>query len=379
MHCRSRILIVDDTPTNVVLLEEILGEEYQLTVATSGEEACRIAPCFQPALILLDVMMPGIDGYETCRRLRATPGLRGIKILMVSAKTMLTERLEGYAAGADDYIIKPFDTAELLAKIRVYLRLKSIEEIDQLKTKILDLLSHKTRTPLNGIIAPAQILVDEPDLEAPARTALLEIIQQSGQRLLKLLQKGEMLKGMKSGAWDFQAHPGDLCEIVRTAVSASAPMALQQHVQIVQELSDTAMALVDLPQIYNVVMAILENGMRFSPPHTCVVVRLIQHQSMFHLTVTDQGSGIAPDVLPYVFEAYGDMTHNHEGDGLSLAIARQILLAHNGLISVDSTPGHGTTFLVQLPVLSDTAEDHSSLSPEIASSPVGTPDVMKTV
>ncbi len=150
MSRHQRILIVDDHPTNIALLEDILGEEYVLAAATSGEEALALVSPFQPDLILLDIMMPGVNGYETCRRLREMPAFRHVKILMVSAKARVEDRLRGYEVGADDYITKPFDEEELLAKVQVYLRLKSVEEVDQLKSNLLAMLSHKTLTPLHG-------------------------------------------------------------------------------------------------------------------------------------------------------------------------------------------------------------------------------------
>ncbi|MEE8113892.1 MAG: response regulator [Nitrososphaerales archaeon] len=134
MQRQSRILLVDDNPTNLAILEEMLGDEYRWEAATSGEEALEIAPDFQPDLILLDVMMPGINGYETCRRIRANPALRNVKIVMVSAKALVSERLEGYDAGADDYLTKPFDEEELLAKVRVYL------SREQMKREIMEML-----------------------------------------------------------------------------------------------------------------------------------------------------------------------------------------------------------------------------------------------
>ena len=134
MQRQSRILLVDDNPTNLAILEEMLDDEYRWEAATSGEEALEIAPDFQPDLILLDVMMPGINGYETCRRIRANPALRNVKIVMVSAKALVSERLEGYDAGADDYLTKPFDEKELLAKVRVYL------SREQMKREIMEML-----------------------------------------------------------------------------------------------------------------------------------------------------------------------------------------------------------------------------------------------
>ena len=121
MSEQSRILIVDDHPINVDLLQELLEDDYQLATAASGEEALSRAADFGPNLILLDIMMPGMDGYETCRRIRATPALSHTKIIMVSAKALSEERQQGFEAGADDYITKPFENPELVNKVRLTL------------------------------------------------------------------------------------------------------------------------------------------------------------------------------------------------------------------------------------------------------------------
>jgi CheY-like chemotaxis protein len=114
----QRVLVVDDNEINLAIVEEMLDGEYDVRTARSGEEALRLALQFEPRVILLDVMMPDLDGYETCQLLRSHPDLRGVRIIMVSAKAMPSERQAGYAAGADDYITKPFDDAELLSKLR---------------------------------------------------------------------------------------------------------------------------------------------------------------------------------------------------------------------------------------------------------------------
>jgi len=127
---QPRILIVDDHPVNIAILKKILHNDYHLDTATSGEETLDKVPAYQPALILLDIMMPGIDGYETCRRLRATPDLQHLKIIMVTAKAMPEERLQGFEAGADDYIIKPFEKQELLTKVRCCLESQCVSIAD---------------------------------------------------------------------------------------------------------------------------------------------------------------------------------------------------------------------------------------------------------
>lgn len=122
MKDRDRILAVDDDPNNIAIIEELLAEDYDLRIARTGEEALQISLEFQPDIVLLDLMMPGMNGYEVCRQLRKHYATANMKIIMISARAMKHEKLEGYDAGADDYITKPFDGDVLLAKLNACLQ-----------------------------------------------------------------------------------------------------------------------------------------------------------------------------------------------------------------------------------------------------------------
>jgi CheY-like chemotaxis protein len=128
MQEKKKILAVDDAELNLAIIAEILDDEYNLKTVTSGKEALEVAEDFRPNLILLDIMMPGMDGYEVCKQIRANPVHKHTKIIMVSAKAMTSERIEGYEAGANVYIAKPFDEDELLMKIHKELQLAAMEE-----------------------------------------------------------------------------------------------------------------------------------------------------------------------------------------------------------------------------------------------------------
>jgi two-component system, sensor histidine kinase and response regulator len=355
----TRILIVDDHATNVAVLEEILGEHYMLQTATCGEEALAIALDFKPALILLDIMMPGIGGYETCRRIRAHPSLRHIKIIMVSARALVAERLQGYEAGADDYITKPFDEEELVAKVRVHMRLRSLEEVEQFTSNVLTLLRHETRTPLNGMLAPLQMLRAEAEMAAEERGMLLDMVYESALALHHLVEKVCTLSAMQAGQWNFRYAMTDLCAVVREVVGNAEAEAAARALTITPELPTTAITRTDPLLIHQVIKALLENAIHFSPHGGSVGVCVVHTAGGVCLTVTDQGPGIAPDVLPQIFEAFtsADITHHTAGHGLSLAIARQIILAHQGTIGVESTPGVETTFTVRLPHMVCAASD----------------------
>jgi putative two-component system response regulator len=132
MQTQGKILAVDDDPNNIAILEELLEDHYVLKTSSNGEQALEIAPAFLPDMILLDIMMPGMDGYEVCRRLRAHHSLKDTKIIMLSARAMRFEQFEGFRVGADDYITKPFEGDDFLEKVQVHLCPKNAEEQDQI-------------------------------------------------------------------------------------------------------------------------------------------------------------------------------------------------------------------------------------------------------
>ena len=126
MPLRPKILAVDDDPTNLAIIEELLGDEYDVTTLSDGRAALDTAKQLKPSLVLLDIMMPVVDGYELCEMLRAERTLRHLKVVLVSGNAKIEERARGFEAGADDYIVKPFSPDEFRAKVRIFLRLKSV-------------------------------------------------------------------------------------------------------------------------------------------------------------------------------------------------------------------------------------------------------------
>lgn len=353
MQPRNKILAVDDDVIDIKVVEKLLGEEYELKTASTGEEALEVAADFHPDIILLDNMLPGIDGGQVCQQIRADSALRHTKIIMVSGRSMVSERVEGYQAGADDYVTKPFDKDELLAKIRVYLRLKSVEEVDQFKTNVLTLLGHEARTPLNSLIVSAEMLMSEENIDAEEQKMFAELVYKSAKRLQYFVEKAMMLSSLKSGKRQFNMIPAELCEVVREAIGEVAAKAAERNVRIEEQFEASPTVCLDKHEIKRVVTSILDNAVRFSPSDGNVTVCVFSDNEDVCLSVSDQGEGIDLDYLPYVFEELSDpdVAHHSKGHGLCLAIARQVILQHNGTISAESTKGSGATFTVRLPMM----------------------------
>ena len=350
---RNRILAVDDDPIDIGNLQRLLGADFDLKTATRGEQALGIAAEFRPDIILLDNMMPDLDGGEVCRQIRADTVLRHTKIIMVSGKSLVSERVQAYQAGADDYITKPFDKDELLAKIRVYLRLKSVEELDQFKSSVLMLLAHEARTPLNSLLAPAEMLVGEDQMDADERKLLIEMVHSAAQRLHRFFENVLLLSSLKSGKGQLKLAPTSVCDLVREAIAETATQAAEHNVEIDEAFSGDPSASLDREQIKRTLKAIIENAIRFSPPGASVRICVSADDAEVCVSVTDQGQGIDPDYLPHVFEELSDpdVDHHSQGQRLSLAIARQVVMQHNGSISAESTKGAGATFTIRFPVV----------------------------
>ena len=265
MKDRSRILAVDDNPTNLAILEEMLRDDYEVLTAASGADALSLAGTYVPSIVLLDVMMPEMNGYETCEKLRENPLLRDSKIIMVSAKALVSERLRGYEAGADDYVTKPFEMEELLFKVRVFLKLKAVEEVDRLKTDILALLAHEVRTPLNCLIMPAEMLRSSDAMDETERRRLGEIMYQNAANLHTFFAKALSLSAMRSGKWTPVLEPVAISKIVEEASGKVAGAAAERGVAIDESVTGDHPVNADPRELVRVFTSILDNAIRFSP------------------------------------------------------------------------------------------------------------------
>ncbi len=325
MKSQQTIWLVDDNPANLFVLEEILSGAYHTVTAASGEEALAQAAMCLPDLILLDIMMPGIDGYETCRELRTIPSLHHTKIVMVSAKAMVNERLEGYNAGADDYITKPFEEEELLAKVQVYLRLKSIEEVDQLKTDLLTLLCDATMAPLHGLLLSMRELHNQGAVEADEKANFLNLLEQSITHLQGLFETILTLHAIRMGQW----HDQDIPEAFKPVIPNSAADSGMPADTVPSPLP----SLLNEKQIVRAVTTLLEQALHTQTDSASAKVNFDQSETHMSMTVSHPHAIIDP--VQYE---------------LPLKLARQIVRPYGGTIDVHNTSGAGMQFTAHFPV-----------------------------
>ncbi|MGL1935867.1 MAG: hybrid sensor histidine kinase/response regulator [Fibrobacterales bacterium] len=353
MVAGNKILIVDDDPINVGIFEEILEESYELAVATNGDEALEMMPDFGPDLVLLDIMMPGIDGYEVCSTIRKNPDYAFTKVILVSGKSMIDERLHGYKVGADDYITKPFIDEELIAKVKVFIKLKRTEEVDAIKGDLLKLFSHETRTPLNGIIGIGNMLVDEQEIPEVHR-GNIRLMVDCGYQLLEFAEKTKLICEIKSER-SIQRSSILLHSRVDQVVEEFKPVAEAKNVVLINNASEPVLLDVDWSYLQKVLGYLLQNAIKFSPIGGAVEVDITDVDNVVTVSVADGGEGVAHKHRAAIFDEFSisDIMHHNKGQGLSLAISKYVMEAHGGSIDVEENDGGGARFLLTFPKNTD--------------------------
>jgi len=424
------ILVVDDRDENLMAVEAVLSDPgYRLVRARSGREALKEVLDQDFALILLDVVMPGVDGYETATLIRERPRSRQTPIIFLTANDWGSQHVfRGYTVGAVDYLVKPVPADVLRSKVAVFVELfnrqealrlgqeqleKTIaertreladanvalsaeieerakiakervqllrreqaarleaERANRLKDEFLATLSHELRTPLNAILGWVQML-QSGELTAARASQAIDVIGRNARLQAQLIEDILDVSRVITGKLEIERASLSVARLVETVVSGIGPSADAKRIRLDQEIAaDLPSIEGDAKRLHQVLNNVLANAVKFTPEGGSIRLSCDADSTWLNLRVQDSGVGIAPDFLPFVFDRFRQAdsrtTRSHGGLGLGLALARYLIEQHGGDIRAHSDgEGKGATIDIRLPVSSPTAPEVVSAASTVA-------------
>jgi two-component system sensor histidine kinase/response regulator len=355
----ARILVVDDQMPNIQVVGGILGKfGYEIIPASNGPTALKRLALRPPDLILLDVLMPGMDGLEVCRRIRDMAEWRDIPIIFFSAaddKELIVRALE---AGGVDYVTKPFNHAEMVMRVRTHLALKEArdkaKQLAEDKDELLDILAHDLKNHLGGIEMSANLLrdfaINSQNKKAPQ---LCENIRHSTAHLLAFVKEFLANSAADHGI-NLKSQVFDICDSIKSAVNDYHEAAVRKKIEIVTDLPFEAIeVLADRNALDQVLDNLISNAVKFSAENKTITILVNSVAGRVECVVQDQGPGFTAEDKKRMFRRYGRLSAKPTGGepstGLGLSIVKRLVNAMNGELVCDSSPGNGATFIVRLP------------------------------
>ncbi|TAE40428.1 MAG: hybrid sensor histidine kinase/response regulator [Oscillatoriales cyanobacterium] len=373
------ILVIDDEPDNFDVIETLLNEpDYVLHYAASGSSAIASLKLFDPDVILLDVMMPEIDGIEVCKQIKAMPQWEPVPIIMVTALTTKEDLARCLEAGADDFISKPVNGIELRARLKSMLRVKQqydrIESLSKLQENTIQLLQnnldelcgnlvstlpHELNTPLNGIFGVIGLLVDEyQDMSSEEVNELLVIAQKSALRLQKLTKRFlhyaqlEMFTSNPDFAETRNTHQPHISTqlLIENAIKAQAETVNRVN-DLVWELENVEITMSER-DFTCTLDELLENAFKFSKPGTPVQVSSQLKNETFYLSISDRGRGMTAEQIAQIgaFTQFERNYYQQQGIGLGLKIVKKIVELYGGNFGISSVVNEWTTVHIELSI-----------------------------
>jgi two-component system, sensor histidine kinase and response regulator len=379
----ARILAVDDTPENLKILRECLEPEgYNLLIATNGDGAIKVATSARPDLILLDVQMPGKDGFETCAILKSQPETADIPVIFVTALAETSALVKGFEVGGIDYIIKPFQNEEVLARVSTHLKIdflqrrleesnaslsdanRAIQRSSERRSAFMAGLSHEFRTPLTSIMGFTELVIRRGEGLGEKQQDNLGRVLESSKHLLELVNDILDISKMEAGKMNVDLDAVNVGALVQSCV-ASVKVNAAAGVDFTCEVEgDLDSIQTDASRLRQVMLNLLSNAAKFTTEgavHTTVSV----NSEHFGIDVQDTGTGIPEGALELIFDEFHQVEgtdRNHKGTGLGLPITQKLCELLGGEIKVESEVGKGSVFSVRLPLRE--AEEEKELTIE---------------
>ncbi len=363
----SRILLVDDDRATRMLIHNVLkANGFEVQEAASGEEAVKLLPTVNPDIVLLDVLMEGMNGFEACPALKKLPGMKDVPIIFLTGRSDTKAVLEGFKAGASDYITKPFRPPEALARIRTHLKVRELiqkqrqtmgdlEKANTAKNKMMSVVSHDLKNPIGAIRGLAEFLQGGSfGALSEEQHEMVRSIHSAADAMFGLVKDLLDVSLMDNDAISLNFIETDFCSLVIDAVNLHQVSAEKKQITIAYVGPEISPLIVcDRTQARRVLDNLVTNALKFSPSGTTVSVELQVSGEEYMLNVCDQGPGVPEDEKDKLFKHLGRTSNRPTGGeqstGLGLAICKKIIEAHGGTIGFENQPKGGARFFATFP------------------------------
>jgi two-component system, sensor histidine kinase and response regulator len=363
----TKILVVEDeAPLRESIVDTLEFEGYDVVAAADGQQGWSTARREQPDLVVCDIAMPELNGYELLLKLREDPETASLPFIFLTARADRPFMRHGMELGADDYLTKPFTHADLLAAIRARLarhtalKKAGSHDLDRMKTEFVRLITHELRTPLVSITAVQDIVEQQLNFLSPAELdELLRIQRSGGQRLHHLVEQSVLLTEIRAGTLSRESLaekgvPTAIWDVLTPAINLARRFAHRNREMAVylDDKDGSAKVRCSPGALRHAVAEIIANALAYSPEGGDVRVEQWQADSSVWITVTDRGPGIPADKIDLMTQEFQQLdrdTNEQQGLGLGLAVARQIIDVHDGELQIKSNPAGGTVVIIRLP------------------------------
>jgi signal transduction histidine kinase len=361
----ASILVVDDTPANLQVLVGMLKERgHRVRPVLDGRLALRAAKAEVPDLVLLDINMPDMDGFEVCEQLKADPKTADTPVIFISGNTETVDKVKAFSVGGVDYVTKPFQMAEVEARVATHLELRrkrrelqesyeSLRRLETLRDSLVHMVVHDLRSPLAAISASLEVI--KWDAEEQHRVELasdVEMALHATRTIIRLVNSVLDVSKMEGAEMRLQFALCDVAAVARESVDELESLVGSRR--LVRDWPDEpVMALVDRDVVARILQNLLGNALKFTPATGVITVSVEANDDMVRVAVSDTGPGIPREYRERVFEKFGQVEAASGGQkfstGLGLTFCRLAVEAHHGRIGVDSEIGRGSTFWFVLP------------------------------
>ncbi len=353
------VLIVDDIPANLKLLGAILKEDgYKVRPVPNGRLALQAAEKERPDLILLDVMMPEMNGFEVCSRLKEDAELKHIPVIFISALNDTSDIVKALTAGGVDYITKPFQAEEVKARVATHLKLqqqsRELRQLNTTKDKFFSIIAHDLRNPFSVLLGVSDLLLKNYDtFDNEMRLELLTMQYDTAKQTYSLLQNLLEWSRSERGKLNYNPTRTNLAGVITECVDLYKGTSGQKEIELSQLSTDDLWVSADVDMLQTILRNLIGNAIKFTRPGGKIEIGTEVQDAFVEVSVSDNGVGISPESIARLFTLEGDVktqgTSREVGSGLGLILCKEFVEKHGGEIRVESEVGKGSVFRFTVP------------------------------